>query len=375
MPPVCSEPLAVTLTRRPDASALATWDELVRTTPGSDVAQLSAWADVRRPAGFQPLYLLVRQGTELVGGALVMTRKLPLIGEVGYVSYGPMLALDNDREPAVTEMVAALRESKRKLRALFVQPPLGHDDISLEFCRQGFRPSEAAIAPSASLRLDLTKTEDELRAGLRKRLRTWTRQWEPRGVKVRRGTEDDVALFARLHATSAQHQGFPALGFDYLANFYSCLAPEGHAELFVAEVNGRPVAARMYTGCGGVIKLRLLGMDRDDEAARLSVGSAIEWEAIRWAKANGYRWFDFGGIWESEASAIETEGTDSPKLRSTVVHKASFGGTPFRYPTPVEVISPGVLRVAYDLTQRSDAGRRLVDQARNTLRLRNKGRP
>jgi hypothetical protein len=137
MPPVCSEPLAVTLTRRPDASALATWDELVRTTPGSDVAQLSAWADVRRPAGFQPLYMLVRQGTELVGGALVMTRKLPLIGEVGYVSYGPMLALDNDREAAVAEMVAALRrESKRKLRALFVQPPLVHDDISLEFCRQ-----------------------------------------------------------------------------------------------------------------------------------------------------------------------------------------------------------------------------------------------
>jgi hypothetical protein len=53
--------------------------------PGSDVNQLSAWADVRRAAGFEPLYVLVRRGAELVGGALVMGRRLPLVGEVGYV--------------------------------------------------------------------------------------------------------------------------------------------------------------------------------------------------------------------------------------------------------------------------------------------------
>jgi len=37
------ETLSVTLTRQLDTSALATWDELVRKVPGSDVAQLSAW--------------------------------------------------------------------------------------------------------------------------------------------------------------------------------------------------------------------------------------------------------------------------------------------------------------------------------------------
>src|SRR5262249_13363217 len=153
---------------------------------------------------------------------------------------------------------------------------------------QGFRPSGAGIAPVASLRLDLARDEEDLRAGLRKRLRTWTRSWPKRGVQVRRGTQDDIALFARLHAATAKYQGFEPLTHDYLATLYNQLSPLGHAELFIGEINSRPVAGRLYSSCGGVLKLRFAGMDRDDEAARLSVPAAVEWEAIRWAKANGH---------------------------------------------------------------------------------------
>ena len=238
------EPLAVTLTRRPDESALASWDELVRNMPGTDVAQLSAWADVRQTAGFEPLYVLVRRGAELVGGALVMSRRLPLIGEVSYVPYGPVIAQDTDREPVIAALVAALRQlADRRMRMLFVQPPLGGDDISLELRRHDFRPSQAAIAPSASLHLDLTRNEDELRAGLSERLQRWTRRWPARGVRVRHGTQDDVALLARLHAATARHQGFEPIPLDYLAILYRRLAPAGHAELFVGEIEGRPVGA------------------------------------------------------------------------------------------------------------------------------------
>ena len=102
-------PFSVTLTRQPDTSALAMWDGLVRTVPGSDVAQLSAWADVRRAAGFEPLYVFAWRGAELVGGALVMWQRLPLVGEVGYLPYGPVISLTADREPVIAVLAAALR--------------------------------------------------------------------------------------------------------------------------------------------------------------------------------------------------------------------------------------------------------------------------
>jgi lipid II:glycine glycyltransferase (peptidoglycan interpeptide bridge formation enzyme) len=342
---------------------LASWDGLVEKVPGSDVSQLSAWAEVRRAAGFEPLYAFARDGAELVGGALVLRRKVPFVGDVGYVPYGPVVAVNAEREAVVAALATGLREVACRTRGmLFIQPPLGGEDISLELQRQRFRRSNAGIAPAASLRLDLARSEDELRAGLRKRLRTWTRSWPKRGVGVRRGTADDMALFARLHATTAQYQGFTPLSLEYLSTLYERLAPAGHAELFVGEIDCRPVAARLYSGCGSVLKLRLAGMDRDDEAARLSVPAAVEWEAIRWAKANGYQWFDFGGIKDSALSILEVEGSDSPALRGIDAFKATFGGTPFRYPRSVEMISSPVVRIAYDLSRRWPVGRRLVER-------------
>ncbi len=361
--------LTVTLNATPETGELAAWDELVRTVPGSDVSQLSAWADVRRVAGFEPLYLFVRRGEDLIGGALVLQRKLPVLGMVGYVPYGPLISPDMDPESLCTVLAVALRQlARRTTKTLFIQPPLDGGHISGELQRLGFRPSNAGIAPAASLRLDLARDEDELRAGLRKRLRTWSRTWQKRGVSVRRGTQDDVALFARLYAASAQHQRFEPLSFDYQAKLYSSLAADGHAELFIGEVEGAAVAARMYTGCGGVLKQRLIGMDRDSEAARLNVPAAVEWEALRWAKANGYQWFDFGGIREAAVPVIENQRADLSQLTNSEVFKGSFGGTPFRYPEAVEIISSPVIRVGYDLAMRWPSGRRAAKRAASMLR-------
>jgi hypothetical protein len=90
---------------------------------------------------------------------------------------------------------------------------------------------------------------------------------------------------------------------------------------------------------------------------------------IKWAKEQGYRWFDFGGLRphtlaalldSSDHSADSVPTADQPKL--------TFGGTAFRYPTPVEMIRPAVLRTGYDLAWRSETGRRLFAQAKNLLR-------
>ncbi len=363
------EPLAVTLTCQPDTAALTAWDELVRKVPGSDVAQLSAWADIRRAAGFEPLYVFAWQGAELVAGALVIRRRLPLVGEVAYVPYGPVIALDADREPVIGVLVAALhRLADRRMRMIFVQPPSGGDDISRECRRHGFRPSQAGIAPVASLRLDLAKNEDELFAGLRREFQEKSLRWARRGVQVRRGTQDDVAHLARLHAATAQHHGFTPIRMEYIATLYRQLAPAGHAELFVGEIEGRPLCAKLLTGCGGVLTGRLTGMDRDRQTYRLGVPAAVVWEAIKWAKANGYRWFDFGGIREIAASIIDDQQSHLSELTGSELFKVGFGGTVFRYPVPVEIISSPLVRGAYDLSLRHPAGRRLVERAANSLR-------
>jgi lipid II:glycine glycyltransferase (peptidoglycan interpeptide bridge formation enzyme) len=128
------------------------------------------------------------------------------------------------------------------------------------------------------------------------------------------------------------------------------------------------VCTKLFTGCGGVLKERLTGMDRDQATVRLGVPAAVLWEAIRWAKANGYRWFDFGGIREIAASVLEDEQPDLSALTGPELYKVGFGGTAFRYPVPVEIISSPLVRGGYDLMLGWPAGRRIVERTSHSLR-------
>ncbi|MGQ0716793.1 MAG: lipid II:glycine glycyltransferase FemX [Pseudonocardiales bacterium] len=355
----------------PGPDVLRAWDLLVDRTPGTDVTQLSVWAGLRGRAGFSPLYLLAYRGAELVGGAQILTRQVPALGGVGYLPYGPLVAPDvaaaDDVRRTLVDALAVL--GRRRLRVLFVQPPEGAQDTSSELLRRGFRASSAGIAPEGSIRIDLTAELADIRSRFGKRLKSWTNRWESRGVAIRAGDERDVPLLAELMATSAHHQGYTPLPVDYMAALYRELAATGHAVLFVGEVNGTPVAADLMTGCGDMLRGRLSGFDRSSDAMRLSVPAAIRWEMIKWAKGQGYRWFDFGGLRPETLDALlDGDGRSTDTLPTADQPKVTFGGTAFRYPTPVEMIRPVALRTAYDLAWRSAAGRRLFSDVQSLLR-------
>lgn len=361
----------VAIREDPGPEALHAWDQLVDHTPGTDVTQLSIWGGLRSRVGFTPLYLLAYQAGELVGGAQILTRRFPVLGSVGYLPYGPLVSPE---APAAKDIHQALVDalvmlSRRRLPILFIQPPEGAEDTSNELIRHGFRPSSAGIAPQGSIRIDLTEDLAVIRSRFGKRLKSWTNRWESRGVRVRPGTEADVPLLADLMASSAQHQGYTPLPLDYITALYRELAATGHVVMFVGEVDGVPVAVDLMTGCGEMVRGRLSGFDRSGEAMRLSVPAAIRWELIKWAKAQEYRWFDFGGLRpETLAALLDGVECDADSLPTADQPKVTFGGTAFRYPPAVEMIRPAPLRIVYDLAWRSAAGRRLFRKAQSLLR-------
>jgi lipid II:glycine glycyltransferase (peptidoglycan interpeptide bridge formation enzyme) len=364
--------LTITVSATPEPELLTAWDDLVAQTANTDVAQLSAWASVRKHADYQPLYLFATSGPWLLGGALILRRRVRGLGRIGYLPYGPVLADDLviTRAPVRQQLVAALTSIARSHAALFVQPPDGGDDTALELLQSGFRFSQAGIAPTATMRVDLTQTEDELRANLSRRLRTWTRQWPQRGVKVRVGDERDIPVLARLAASTASYQGFTPFPQDYLEATYRELKAGGHVVLLLGELSGTPVAAELLTGCGGVLKSRITGLDRSSvEASKLNVASAMIWEAISWGKANGYQAFDFGGLRQESVDALRQPGrVDQSELVGPDQFKTKFGGEVWIYPPAVELIPSRTVRTGYDLLRRGDSGQKLITFVRETLR-------
>jgi lipid II:glycine glycyltransferase (peptidoglycan interpeptide bridge formation enzyme) len=188
-------------------------------------------------------------------------------------------------------------------------------------------------------------------------------------VTVRDGDERDIESFAQLMADSARYQGYEPLSADYLLAYVRELAPGGFVKLFVGEIDGRPVAARMYTVCGDVLKARLAGMERSADASRLSVPAAVEWRAVQWARSEGIRWFDSGGIQRASADLLMTRRHAGPAdIIGADWFKASFGGVPYLYPQAVEMITAPAIRAGYDLVRRSATGRELLARTKRIVR-------
>lgn len=371
-----SPPAAVSVVVHTDAppGLLDVWAELVERTPGTDVTQLPAWARVRRTVGFHAVHVVARVDGAVVGGAQVLCRRVSVLGSVGYLPYGPLVA------PEVADRAAVAESLARALRgvcggpagALFVQPPEDGDDVATALRNHGFTDSSAAIAPAGSIRIDLREDLAVIRSRFGRRLRSWPNRWAARGVTVSEGGIDDVPLLRRLMEHSAERQHFPVPPLSYLTALYRELAATGNAALFVGRVDGVPVAADLVTVCGGMIRGRYTGFARDGEAARLSVPAAIRWEIIRWGRERGLRWLDFGGLSAVTLDAVldpRTPDGPPPDAVATVDQpKLTFGGTAFRYPAPLQFVGPSPVRFAYDLANRSPTGRRMIDRARRLMR-------
>ena len=358
-----------TVSSVPPCDVLRRWDALVRRTPGTDVTQLSVWARVRSTVGYSPLYVFAHCGGELAGGAQLLCRRLPVLGRVGYLPYGPVVDRTvSDWETVRDQVVQALHGVGRShLRMLFVQPPEGADDISRGLLARSFRPSSAGIAPPGSIRIDLSEDLTQIRSRFGRRLRSWPNRWQARGVTVSAGDESDLPLLTRLMTHSAQRQGFTPPSNAYVETLYRELAATGNAALFIGRVHGRPVAADLVTICGEMIRGRLSGFERHGEGARLSVPAAIRWEIIKWGKIHGLRWLDFGGLSAATLDALLGSGT-AGVVSSSDQPKLTFGGTPFRYPPAVELVVPAGLRLAYDLARATPRGTRALHRAQVALR-------
>jgi lipid II:glycine glycyltransferase (peptidoglycan interpeptide bridge formation enzyme) len=321
------------------------------------------------------VHLFAWHGARLVGGVLVLLRRVPGLGDIGYASYGPVLAADAEERADVARALALGLRRLPRVRMLFLQPAGGTDDVRDVLLACGFRPSSAGIAPVGSTRLDLDRSEDDIRQGFPPRLRSWTRRWPDAGVTVRKGGPEDVPILADLMRATAEARGYPAPPrLPYLQHMYDELSRTGNAALFVGEVHGTPVTADLVTMCGCTVRGRLSGFDRSGEGRRLSVPGAARWEMIRWAKREGYRWLDFGGLSEATLRDLVDRGVRrSDDWPSTDRAKLQFGGVAFRYPGAVELITPRWLQSAYDAAAKSEWGSARLEQVKVRMRSRRAG--
>ncbi len=319
------------------------WNSHLQSLPKAHILQSWEWGEFKyRTTGWTPerIFYHNEAGT-LIAGASVLTRRIgPL--QVLYTPKGPIF---RDLElTTVAPVLEHLQGLARKRLAVWlkIDPDVvaatGFPDDSapehpnlpnaqgqaiqnyLQQKKWRFSPSQVQFRNT--MLMDLTRSEDDLLAGMNQSTRRKIRLAEKGGVTVRTTSDDaDLRTLYDIYAVTGQRQRFTTRPFGYYLDLWKAMLAGGFAQVFIAEAERKALA--------GVIVFRFsqtawyfYGMS-SNESRDLQPTYALQWATIRWAKAQGCIVYDWWGA--------PNEFAEADPMWGVYRFKEGFGGTITRH--------------------------------------------
>lgn len=324
------------------------WDRFVETCPGGHHAQTAMWAKVKRLLGWSPIRVVARSAGEIVGGVQILMRHMPLVGRMGYVVKGPLFARnDAQLEDHIMNEIQLCCQTHH-IQYLTIQPPNDRSDFSAKMEGWGYRKSLVSFppAPSTTLVIDLSQELDAILAGMRSTTRYNIRLAGRKGVTVREASRQELGIFHETLLATSDRKNIKEYPLQYWETFYDAFAPRGLSQIFFSEYQGEIISSLLLVSFGDTVLYKKggwMGIHKN-----LHANDLLQWEAIRWSKQRGYRYYDFEGISPDAAKSIAETGRIAETNEGTVASfKFGFGGQVTFYPEAYDQFFNPVLSWGY----------------------------
>ena len=296
------------------------WNDFLATRPEANFLQSIEWANANKAVGHE----IVRGGLEREGrlvagwqGIIKNARR----GRYLEVPGGPLLDWTNGDVAA--DVTRQLKETAKQHKCVFVR--IRPQVIDSEEVRTTLRTLKLHTAPfhlhaEHTNILDLTRSEDELLTGMRRQTRYEVRQADKKGVTVSwRSDEAAIDEFFAAQADTAKRQGFIPPSRDFLAAQVAAFGE--NARIYRAEKDGVLLNLALVLFSGE--EADYFEAASTPESRQYPGAYAVQWQAIRDAKAMGKTRYNFWGIAYS----------DDPNHRfaGVTTFKRGFGGQDVTY--------------------------------------------
>jgi lipid II:glycine glycyltransferase (peptidoglycan interpeptide bridge formation enzyme) len=291
------------------------WNAALSSLPYHHLLQSWEWGLLKEIYGWRAERLLWRDadGTPVAcAQVLERTLRIPVIGRTLRVLYCPRGPVLDWSQPARRDQILHdLTDHAQSRHALFLkidpQLPLAvgfPDDPEEEQHERGLqtrallRESGWIFSPDQiqfrnTLTLDLDLPEDELLANMKQKTRYNVRLAGRRGVQVRRGGIDDLELLYQMYAETSVRDGFVIREREYYEDAWGSFITANMAQPLIASVEGEPIAALVAYRFGQTATY-MYGMSRELHREKMP-NYLLQWEAIRWAKGQSCKTYDFWG--------------------------------------------------------------------------------
>ncbi len=193
------------------------------------------------------------------------------------------------------------------------------------FKELGFRSAPIHIHPEITWEIDITPSEEDLLAGMRKTTRYLIRQAEknPDIEIVKSNDIADLKLFWPVYAQTAKRHHFVMFPEKYLEAEFDSFSKDKGIALFLGKYKGEVVSAAIF-----VIWQEMCFYHHSGSLSKynkIPVSYLLQWEAIKEAKSRGCNAYNLWGI----APDVITE-SDAQKSRhpwaGLSLFKMGFGG-------------------------------------------------
>lgn len=237
-----------------------------------------------------------------------------------YTPYGPECSSPQEFDAAFASLTTVGK--KEGVTFLRVEPPRG---ISVAQLRdRGFRPvSYQQLQPAHTQIIDLSLPEEALLAAMSQNSRNITRNYHKKGVTVRASYDpEEISILTSLLARVAARNRITTHSEAYFRTQAETLFPTKAAALYVAELDGTPIAAALVYDSANTRTYAHAAAN--DDYRKLSAGTALVGQMILDAKRAGLAQFDLYGIADSDDPSHPWAGFTR--------FKKSFGGEAVTYP-------------------------------------------
>jgi len=289
------------------------WSEFLDRHAGAHLLQTAEWGQLKTEFGWCAEHVVVDDS-----GALLLFRDLPLGLSLAYIPKGPV---GEDWEALWPEIDARCRA--RRAAFLKVEPDLWEHQGIAPGLQDDFRPSPHWLQPPRTLVVDLGDDEETILGRMKQKTRYNIRLAERKAVVVR--SSDDVRGFHGMMQVTGERDRFGVHSLTYYQRAYELFHPYGACELLVAEYDGQPLAGLMAFA-RGERAWYFYGASTDQERNRMPT-YLLQWEAMRWARDKGCRYYDLWGVPDADLEALESQFTErADGLWGVYRFKRGFGG-------------------------------------------------
>lgn len=273
--------------------SLTDWNQFLAQHPNAHLLQTGEWGELKSAFGWKPVRIISGNS-----GAQILFRKLPLGFTIGYIPKA------NVEQSIWHKIDSACKQN----RAIFLklEPDLWEDSLSEEFSKitnYQLRISRQNIQPPRTIIVDIKDSEEEILARMKQKPRYNIRLAEKKGVTIR--TWNNIESFHKMMLLTGGRDGFGVHSLEYYKRAYELLHPKQKGELFVAEYEGKPLAA-LFVARNGNRAYYLYGASTDEERNRMPT-YLLQWEAIKWAKAHGCEEYDLWGVPDADETTLEAD--------------------------------------------------------------------